>query len=114
MSKLLLPVSSKIGSKMEKITTKAETALFPSPSLISRSDLMIKTIKEQKALFCSESKELSKDEYNRLVSAAKNRGNQRLGLIIQTICGTGIRVSELKFITVEAVRRGEAVVLCKG
>ena len=69
MSKLLLPVSSKIGSKMEKITTKAETALFPSPSLISRSDLMIKTIKdlmiktikEQKVFFCSEEKELSKE-----------------------------------------------------
>ncbi len=60
MSKLLLPVSSKIGSKMEKITTKAETALFPSPSLISRSDLMIKTIKEQKVFFCSEEKELYK------------------------------------------------------
>lgn len=83
-------------------------------TFISRSDLMIKNIKEQKALFCSENKELSKEEYNRLVAAAKNRGNQRLSLIIQTICGTGIRVSELKYITVEAVQRGEAVVLCKG
>ena len=83
-------------------------------TFMGRSDLTIKTIKEQKALFCSESKELSKEEYNRLVTAAKNRGNQRLSLIIQTICGTGIRVSELKYITVEAVQRGEAVALCKG
>ena len=81
---------------------------------ISRTDLIIKTIKEQHQLFCSEEKELSKEEYTRLVSAAKSKGNWRLSLIIQTICGTGIRVSELKYITVEAVERGEAVVLCKG
>ena len=81
---------------------------------IGRTDLVIKTIKEQRQLFCSEDKELSKEEYTRLVSAAKSKGNWRLSLIIQTICGTGIRVSELKSITVEAVERGEAVVLCKG
>ena len=81
---------------------------------IGKTDLIIKTIKEQRQLFCSEDKELSKEEYTRLVSAAKSRGNWRLILIIQTICGTGIRVSELKYITVEAVERGEAVVLCKG
>ena len=81
---------------------------------IGRTDLIIKTIKEQRQLFCSEDKELSKEEYTRLVSAAKRKGNWRLSLIIQTICGTGIRVSELKYITVEAVERGEAVVLCKG
>ena len=81
---------------------------------IGKTDLIIKTIKEQRQLFCSEEKELSKEEYTRLVSAAKRKGNWRLSLIIQTICGTGIRVSELKYITVEAVERGEAVVLCKG
>ena len=81
---------------------------------IGKTDLIIKTIKEQRQLFCSEEKELSKEEYTRLVNAAKSKGNWRLSLIIQTICGTGIRVSELKYITVEAVERGEAVVLCKG
>ena len=81
---------------------------------IGKTDLIIKTIKEQRQLFCSEDKELSKEEYTRLVNAAKSKGNWRLSLIIQTICGTGIRVSELKYITVEAVERGEAVVLCKG
>ena len=81
---------------------------------ICRTDLIIKTIKEQRQLFCKKKKELSKEEYTRLVNAAKSKGNWRLSLIIQTICGTGIRVSELKFITVEAVKRGEAVVLCKG
>ena len=76
--------------------------------------LKIKTIKEQRQIFCSEDKELTKEEYNRLLNAAERNGNKRLGLIIQTICGTGIRVSELEFVTVEAVKRGEAVVFCKG
>ena len=74
----------------------------------------IKNIKEQRQIFCSEEKELTREEYNRLLSAAESKGNKRLNLILQTICGTGIRVSELKFITVEAVKKGEAFVFCKG
>lgn len=76
-------------------------------------DCCIKQFKVQKKTFCSEEKELTKAEYIRLVNAAKERGNERLSLILQTICGTGIRVSELRFITAEAVRKGEAVVSCK-
>lgn len=76
-------------------------------------DCCIKQFKVQKKAFCSEEKELTKAEYIRLVNAAKEKGNERLNLIIQTICGTGIRVSELQFITVEAVRKGEAIVSCK-
>ena len=76
-------------------------------------DCCIKQFKVQKKAFCSEDKELTKAEYIRLVNTAKAEGNERLNLILQTICGTGIRVSELQFITVEAVRKGEAVVSCK-
>ena len=76
-------------------------------------DCCIKQFKVQKKSFCSEDKELTKAEYIRLVNTAKQKGNERLNLILQTICGTGIRVSELQFITVEAVRKGEAVVTCK-
>ena len=76
-------------------------------------DCCIKQFKVQKKAFCSEEKELTKAEYIRLVNAAKQKGNERLNLILQTICGTGIRVSELQFITVEAVRKGEAIVSCK-
>ena len=76
-------------------------------------DCCIKQFKVQKKAFCSEEKELTKAEYIRLVNAAKEKGNERLNLILQTICGTGIRVSELQYITVEAVRKGEAVVSCK-
>ena len=76
-------------------------------------DCCVKQFKVQKKAFCSEEKELTKAEYIRLVYTAKQKGNERLNLILQTICGTGIRVSELQFITVEAVRKGEAVVSCK-
>lgn len=78
------------------------------------NELKLRTIKIQRQLYCPKEKELTKAEYMRLVSAAKQRGNERLNLIIQTICGTGIRVSELKYITVEAVKRGEATVSLKG
>ncbi len=77
-------------------------------------DCRLKSLKLQRQVFCPEDKELTKAEYARLISAAKQKGNERLNLIIQTICGTGIRVSELQFITVQAVRKGEAVVSLKG
>ena len=70
----------------------------------------VKQIKIQKQIFTHEEKELSKEEYQRLVKAVKGT---RLSLIIQTICGTGIRVSELQYITVEAVNLGKTVVNCK-
>ena len=77
-------------------------------------DLCVKQFKVQNEAYCSQEKELSKAEYRALVLAAEQKKNERLSLAIQTICGTGIRVSELQSITVEAVRRGEAVVSCKG
>ena len=77
-------------------------------------DLCVKQYKIQKSAFCPEEKELTKAEYMRLVQAAKRNSNERLNLIIQTICGTGIRVSELQYITVEAVHKSEAFVNCKG
>ncbi len=77
-------------------------------------DCIVKQFKIQKKVFCSEEKELSKAEYLSLVRTAESKRNERLSLLIQTICGTGIRVSEVAYITVEAVHRGEAVVSCKG
>ena len=76
-------------------------------------DLKVKTLKLQQQVYCPEEKELTKQEYARLCRAAERRKNQRLSLILQTICGTGIRVSELRYITVEAAKQGEAVVNCK-
>ena len=76
-------------------------------------DLKVKSLKLQQQVFCPEDKELTKAEYARLCKTAERKHNKRLNLILQTICGTGIRVSELQYITVEAVKQGEAVVNCK-
>lgn len=76
-------------------------------------DLRVKSLKLQQQVFCPEEKELTKAEYTRLCRTAERKHNERLNLILQTICGTGIRVSELQYITVEAVKNSEAVVNCK-
>lgn len=78
------------------------------------SDCKVKSMKLQRQIYCPEEKELTKAEYLRLVNAAKRKGKERLNLILQTICGTGIRVSELEYITVEAAKSGKAVVALKG
>ena len=72
----------------------------------------VRSLKLQQQIYCPEEKELSKGEYLRLLHAA--RRNPKLSLVMQTICSTGSRVSELKYFTVEAVRRGEVTVKCKG
>ncbi len=74
----------------------------------------IKGLKIQRNVFCRKERELTKAEYLRLCHAAKQRGNERLFLILQTIGSTGIRVSELQFITAEAVRKEQAQVRLKG
>lgn len=78
------------------------------------SDLKVKLLKFQQEVFRPEEKELTKAEYIRLCQAAKQKKNVRLNLIIQTICATGIRVSELQYITVETLKRGEVTVSLKG
>ena len=86
-------------------------ALF---EFLNRHDLKVKTIKMQRSVYCPEDKELTRAEYQRLCSAAKMKKNNRLELIIETVCSTGIRIGELKYITVESAKRGEAVVTLKG
>ena len=78
---------------------------------IGLSACKAKNIRMQQQTYCAEDKELTKAEYLRLLGASKQ--NEQLNLVIQTICGTGIRVSELQYFTVEAVRRGEVIVDCK-
>ena len=72
----------------------------------------VKNIRTQRQTYCAEDKELTKTEYMRLLSASRKK--EQLNLVLQTICGTGIRVSELQYFTVESVRRGEIVISCKG
>lgn len=101
----------------ENYSTRSVNSMLASiNSLFSRlgwDDLKVKQLKLQQQVFRPEEKELTKAEYTRLCRAAEHKRNMRLSLILQTICGTGIRVSELQYITVEAAKRGEAVVHCK-
>lgn len=83
-------------------------------SFLGWYELRVKSLKVQQQVFFPEEKEMTKAEYERLCRTAERKQNERLCLILQTICGTGIRVSELQFITVEAVRKGEATVSLKG
>lgn len=82
-------------------------------SHIGWHELHVKGIRVQRQLYCAEESELTREEYYRLCCAAERR-SARLGLILQTIGSTGMRVSELRFVTVEAARCGEAFVRCKG
>ena len=75
------------------------------------SGCKVKSIRTQRQTYCTDDRELTKAEYLRLLSASQN--NEQLNLVIQTICSTGIRVSELRYFTVEAVARGEVTVDCK-
>ena len=77
-------------------------------------DCQVKTLCIQRRLFREDSKELTRAEYERLVSAAQASGRERLVLLLETICSTGIRVSEVKYITVEALKLGKAEISLKG
>lgn len=105
----------KLKKDYQPVSVNAKIAALNSFfTFTGQSECKVKQLKIQRRAFCLKEKELTKQEYFRLVNAAKQRKNDKLSLILQTICGTGIRVSELCFITVEAVKRGEAVVKLKG
>jgi integrase len=81
---------------------------------MGKYDCMVKQVRIQRQTFRSQEQELTKAEYVRLLHAARQRGDIRLYLLMQTVCSTGIRISELRFITVDAVRQGRATVTLKG
>ena len=81
---------------------------------MGREDCKVKYLKLQRQMFRKSERELTKAEYLRLVQAAREKGNLRLELLLETICATGIRVGEVKYITVEAVRAGAAEIALKG
>lgn len=78
---------------------------------LGRRDCRVRALRSQRQIYSTEDKELTKAEYMRLLEASK--GQKQLNLVIQTICGTGIRVSELQYFTVEEIQRGEVAVRCK-
>ena len=77
-------------------------------------DLRVKTYRIQKEVFVPEKRDLSKAEYKKLVRAAMKMGKKRLAMILQTICATGIRISELSSVTVESILKGVVEIYCKG
>lgn len=76
--------------------------------------IKVKFLKIQRQIFRDSAKELTKEEYDRLLTAARENGQERLALIMETLCATGIRVSELRYITVEAAKAGRATITLKG
>ena len=74
----------------------------------------VKPLRIQRRLFRDDSRELTRPEYLRLLETARTQGRERLALLLETICGTGIRVSEVRYVTVEAVYRGRAKISLKG
>ena len=120
------------GSKLDKMTVLRykehlmESAYAPASvnSVLSSLNsffeynewfgLKVRMLKIQRQIFAERSKELTKTEYERLLMAAKSKNNERLYYLMQTICSSGIRVSELSSITVEAVKNHRANINCKG
>lgn len=112
---LVIRYKEKLQRDYEPATVNTKLAALNSFfTFLGRLDLKVKQVKIQRQTYCSQNKELTFEEYERLVAAARDQGNEKLSLIIQTICATGIRVSELQFITVEAVSMGEANIQLKG
>lgn len=83
-------------------------------SFIGRSDCRVRTLRIQRKLFRRQERELTRSEYERLVQTAERKGQARLALLLEAIAATGIRVSEVKYLTVEAARAGRAEISLKG
>ena len=104
-------LSSRYAPRSVNATLASLNSLF---AFLGWHDCRVRSVRWQRQVFCPEERELTRAEYLRLCRAAREKRNERLYLILQTICGTGIRVGELRYITVEAVGRGEATVTLKG
>ena len=83
-------------------------------AFVGADEYKVQLLKVQRMAFIDESRELSAAEYKRLVSAADAGGNERLSLVMQTICATGIRISELSYITADAVKKRQTEIRLKG
>lgn len=83
-------------------------------SYIGKPQLRVKQLKIQRNPYCKAEKELTKAEYLRLLNTAKKQGKEQLEKLLMTICGTGIRVSEVQYITAEAVQEGQVTIRLKG
>lgn len=102
----------------EKYAPKSVNSILSSLNslfvFLNLHELKVKTLKIQRQIFASTEKELTKAEYDRLLNVAKAKKNERLYYLMQAIAATGIRISELEYITHEAVSEGKATINCKG
>ncbi len=92
----------------------ALAALHGFLAMLGWNECRVKYLKIQRQMFRDASRELNRNEFSRLVAAARQSGNERLALLLESICSTGVRVSEVKYLTVEAVRKGRADIALKG
>lgn len=83
-------------------------------SYLGWDEMRIKLIRRQRKIYCPEEYELSREEYKRLIEAAEKKGKCRLSMVMKTVCATGIRISELRYVTLEAVKTGRAQITLKG
>ena len=90
------------------------TALDRFLHFLGQADCKVKHLKIQRQLFREDGRELTRREYDQLLAAARSTGRERLALLMESICGTGIRVSEVRYLTVDAARRGKVEVALKG
>ena len=97
----------------ETVNTKL-SALNKFLKFLGRDSCRVKYLRVQRRLFRGTEKELSKADYSRLLETARSQGRERLALLMETICATGIRVSEVRYITAEAVKAGRAEISLKG
>lgn len=112
---LLMEYRELLRARFKAVTVNAKlSALNAFLDCLGLSQYKLRLLRVQRRAFVEESRELTQEEYRRLLKAAKEAGNERLYHLMITVCGTGIRISELKFITVESVRKGRAEISLKG
>ena len=112
---LLLEYREQLREKFKAVTVNGKlSALNAFLDCIGLAHCRLRLLRVQRKAFIEESRELNENEYRRLLEAAKAEGNERLYHLMVTVCGTGIRISELKFITVEAISIGRAEISLKG
>ena len=111
---LVLEYKTTLANKYAKSSANSMLATINSYfHFMGWHEYVVKRFPIQRKVYCDESKELARNDYIKLLNSAKEKGKDRLYLIMQTICGTGIRVSELRFFTVESIRSGKVVITCK-
>lgn len=111
----LLSYKTMLTSQYAPTTCNVSIAAINSyTKYIGRPDLMLKPLKIQRQIYEPVEKELTRKEYDKLIRAATFNGQEKLSLIIQTICSTGIRISELQYISVESLKEGKTLVTNKG